>query len=160
MSWWTVLKYFVLGVFCSAEWVSERYRTHSMRALARKFGLTFLGKKALPGALSLYGTPFAYIPSAPVANLIDGTCNGVRLIVFDCEVWEGKSSWARTVVAARAPECVFAAAHSNPEFRVDRSAAWSILYQPKGLSEHPNELMPIPDLEAQLEAIHQQPKSA
>ncbi len=153
MSWWTVLKYFVLGIFCSAEWISEHRRARGMRALARKFNLTFLGKRALPGALSLYGTPFAHIPSGPVANLIDGVRNGVRVIVFDCEAWEGNTNWQRTVVAARAPEDAFAAAASNPDFRIDRSAAWSILYQPEGFSENPGALTPVPELEAQLEAI-------
>ena len=153
MSWWTILKYFVLGIFCSAEWISQHRRTHSMRGLARKFGLTFLGKRALPGALSLYGTLFAHIPSGPVTNLIDGTRNNVHVIVFDCEMWEGKSSWRRTVVAARAPESVFAGVASNPDFRVERSAAWSILYQPKGFAATPEALAPVEELEAILDAI-------
>jgi hypothetical protein len=120
MSWWTVLKYFVLGIFCSAEWIGERRRIHAMRALARKFGLAFLGKKRLPEALSLYGTPFAHIQLLPVANLIDGMRNGVRVIVFDGEVWEGKTFWRRTVVAARAPETFLLA---PPQIRRLRSIA-------------------------------------
>jgi hypothetical protein len=153
MSWWTVLKYFVLGIFCSAEWIGERRRIHAMRALARKFGLAFLGKKRLPEALSLYGTPFAHIQLLPVANLIDGMRNGVRVIVFDGEVWEGKTFWRRTVVAARAPENVFAGAASNPEVKIDRSAAWSILYHPKGFSAVPEALTPVEELEAIVDGI-------
>lgn len=153
MSWWTVLKYLVLGIFCSAEWIGEHRRTHAMRILARKFDLEFLGKKSLPGAFSLYGTPFAHVPSGPVTNLIDGMRSGVHVIVFDCEVWEGKSSWRRTVVAARAPESVFEAAASNPEFKVDRSAAWSILYQPRGFAATPEALTPVEKLESILDAM-------
>ena len=153
MSWWTVLKYSILGIFCSAEWIGEHRRTHALRVLARKFGLTFLGKRALPGAISLYGTPFAHIPSGPVANLMDGTHNNVHVIVFDCEVWEGKSSWRRTVIAVRSPESALASAASNPDFKIDRSAAWSILYQPKGLAATPSALMPVDQVEAILSQV-------
>lgn len=153
MSWWTVLKYFVLGIFCSAEWIGEHRRTHAMRTFARKYNLEFLGKRSLPGSLSLYGTPFAHIPSGPVTNLIDGMRGGVHVIVFDCEVWEGKSRWRRTVIAARAPESVFAPAASNPEFKVDRSAAWSIFYQPKGFAATPEALTPVEKLESILDAM-------
>ena len=153
MSWWTVLEYFVGALFFGEEWIKERQRTHAIRALARKFEFTYLGKKKLPEALSLYGTPFAHIDSMHTSNLIDGSLHGIRVIAFDCQVFESKSSWQRTVIAARTSTDFFGAAAANPEFKVDRSGGWSILYQPKELSAVPEALMPVTELEGHLDAI-------
>ncbi|MGB6690482.1 MAG: hypothetical protein WBE76_21820 [Terracidiphilus sp.] len=153
MNWWKVLEYFVGALFFGAEWIKERQRTHAIRALARKLDLTFLGKKKLPEALSLYGTPFAHIDSMHTSNLIDGSLHGTRVIAFDCQVFEDKSSWQRTVIAAKTSGNIFNAAAANPEFKIDRSAGWSILYQSKEFSAVPEALMPATDLEAHLDAI-------
>jgi hypothetical protein len=153
MNWWTVLEYFAGALFLGEEWIKERQRTHAIRALARKFEFTFLGQKKLPEALCLYGTPFAHIDSMHTSNLIDGSRHGIRVIAFDCQVFEDKSSWQRTIIAAKTSADVFRAAGANPEFKVDRSGGWSILYQPKEFSAAPEALMPVTELEARLDAI-------
>lgn len=153
MSWWTVLKYTVLGIFMGVEWVEEHRRTHAIRTLARNLQLTFLGKRSLPEALALYGTPFAAVNGYTVSNLIDGQLGGIRVIVFDCENIADKGIWQRTVIAARTDKDVFAAAKLNFKLAQDHSARWAILYAPFGAPVADLSLMPVAELEAIVTAI-------
>lgn len=153
MNWWTVLKYTVFGIFLGVEWVEEHRRTHEIRVLARNLQLTFLGKRSLPGALSLYGTPFAAVNGYTISNLMDGQLGHVRVIAFDCEDIEANGGWKRTVIAARSEENVFDTTKFNSELKVDRSAKWAILYTPFSTPSKPSCLMPVSELEAILTMI-------
>jgi len=153
MSWWTVLKYFVLGIFVSAEWIEEQRRTHGMRSLARNSGLNFLGKLSLPGALCLYGTPFQAVNGLKTSNLIDGTLRGLHVVVFDCRVME-KEEWQRTVIAARTTPDVFTSPAHHPELQLIHIGGWSVLFYPKGsAATHGNGLMSIEEVEEHLGSI-------
>jgi hypothetical protein len=151
MTWWNFLVGVVVVIGVIVLWLQEHIRAYAIRHLARRLSLTYLGKRALPGALSLYGTPFNDLSSSSVSNLIDGERGKIRVIAFDCRVGAGKGSWQRTVIAARSESDVFGGKKFNPDLAVDRSAAWQILYYPRGLEN--KGLMPVAELEAHLEAI-------
>jgi hypothetical protein len=87
-----------------------------------------------------------------VWNVIDGECGRVRVISFDCRIGTGKSSWRRTAIAVHGPPDVFGAAF-NPNFVIERSGEWSIMYEPWKLSLIPVGLMPISEIESHLDAI-------
>ena len=136
-------------------WAWEHLRAFAMRSLAKKLGLTYAGK-ALPGAISLYGTPFSRYTSDRITNAMDGQRNGIRVVAFDCEVYEGKETWSRTVVAAKSATNVFSTTSSNPDLKVDSSGGWVILYYPRETNLKANRgLMPIAELECHLSAIRQ-----
>jgi hypothetical protein len=54
----------------------------------------------------------------------------------------GKGSWRRTAIAVQPPPDVFGAAF-NPDFIVERSGEWSIMYEPSKLSLIPRGLIPF-----------------
>ena len=151
--------YILIGIIwvvvAGVLWAREHLRAFAMRSLAKKLGLTYAGK-SLPGAISLYGTPFSRYTSDRITNARDGECNGIRVVAFDCEVYEGRGSWSRTVVAARSATNVFSTTSSNPDLKVDSSGGWMILYYPRETNLKANRgLMPIAELECHLSAIRQ-----
>lgn len=151
MTWWNVFVGVVIVIGVIVLWLQEHIRAYAIRRLARRLSLTYLGKRALPGALSLYGTPFDALSSSTVSNLIDGERGKIRVIAFDCRVEKGKENWGCTVIAARSQGEIFGGNKLNPKLRIDRSAAWQILYYPQLLGNV--RLMPVAELEAHLEAI-------
>jgi hypothetical protein len=101
----------------------------------------------MPEALSLYGTPFAH--RRFTENVIDGEQNRIRVVVFDCQVGEGKGVWRRTVIAARTGSRDFNGA-KFPGMATDNSGGWTILYYPQGMKV---ELTPVRELRAHLSLI-------
>src|SRR5260370_16936229 len=98
MSWITVSVWVVGAVLFGFYGIKDLWRTFAIRRLAKKLGFTYL-RQRLPEALSLYGTPFAH--RRFTQNVIDGEQNRIRVVVFDCQIGEGKDGWRRTVIAAR-----------------------------------------------------------
>lgn len=147
MSWWTVAGFVIVLIGVVFLWIQDHVRKFRMQRLAKRLGLTYVGRR-LPGALCLYGTPFN---TATIAwNVIDGERDGLRIVAFDCEVYEGKTSWRRTVIAARAEADVFGAAAFYPELTVHQAGGWAVLYQPKGFGVKTPGLLPISRLETYL----------
>src|SRR4249920_2565576 len=148
--------YILIGIFwvvaAGVLWAREHLRAFALRSLAKKLGLTY--GKSLPGAISLYGTPFSRYTSDRITNVMDGQRNGIRVVVFDCEVYEGKESWSRTVVAAKSATNVFSTTSSTSDLKVDSSDGWMILYYPRETNPKAKHgLMSIAELESHLSAI-------
>lgn len=76
----------------------------------------------------------------------------MRVISFDCQIGTGKGSWKRTAIAAHAPPEIFGAPVLS-DFIIERSGAWSILYDPPKFSLIPRGLLPVSELEACLDEI-------
>jgi hypothetical protein len=126
----------------------QRHREAAMRGLATRTGFHYLGR-GVPKSLTLKGTGLESVTA--IWNLIDGDCQGVRIIAFDCRIGAGRGSWHRTVIATdQRPEELITA--STPELVVERSGEWSIIYQPKAFSLVPAGLMPVEEVEAHLKA--------
>ena len=83
------------GVALAVFWWRERQRSLAMKQVASKFRFVFLGK-ALPRSLILETTGLQRISSC--WNVIDGERDGLRILIFDCRIGEGKGSWRRTVI--------------------------------------------------------------
>ncbi len=84
---------------------------------------------------------------------MEGTQNGVPIIAFDCRVGTGKTSWRRTVIAARSNRDVFATMFSAFSYAVDRAGDWVILDMPRTGILVGRSFMPIPELEARLSTL-------
>ena len=138
------------GLVVALLWFRERRRSTALRAMALRRGFVYLGE-AIPNSLTLYGTPMDQADS--VWNVIDGECDGIRVVAFDCRMGSGKGSWRRTVIAARSPEDPFSGARSTPDLTIDHAGDWTILYQPKTLSLIPPGLMPVGQIEAHFDSI-------
>jgi hypothetical protein len=150
MDTWTYTCLIGAGLLLAILYIRQRRRSAAIRALAIRSGFNYLGR-ALPRTLTLNGTP---IDSATSTwNVIDGERHGIRVIAFDCQIGAGKGSWRRTVIAAESAADVFGAVSFNRDLQADRSGNWLILYQPKAFSPIPLGLMPVTELEAQLNAI-------
>ena len=153
MTWWTVAVFIVTLIGAAILWAEETVRHLRMRFLARRLGFSYVGKR-LPGALSLYGTPFNPITSILPANGIDGDRNGIRVIAFDCEVVQKSGSWSRTVIAVKTSTKIFRAASMHPDMKVDDSGGWKILYYPQTTGPAKDHgLMPLVQLKSLLESI-------
>lgn len=125
-------------------------RKRSMAELANRLGLKSWGNR-LPPELSLSGTPIAR--ASATWNVFEGIQNHVPVIVFDCRMGAGKSSWRRTVIAARADRDVFETIPSDSSYVVDRSGEWMVFYAPKRGFIVGSPLMPIAELEARLSTL-------
>ncbi len=152
MSWWKVAWFViwvvVLAIGIVVLWTQEHVRRFRMQRLARRLGLKFVGTN-LPGALCLYGTPFN--TTRMTWNVMDGERNGLRIVAFDCEMQESKTtSWRRTVIAAKTQEDVFGAPALYPELTVHKDGGWAVLYRPKGFGKKESGLLPISTLETYL----------
>ena len=130
----------------------QRKRMHAIRELAGHLRFTYIGQ-ALPRSISLTGTSLQ--GATAVWNVIDGECQKIRVIAFDCRIGVGKGSWRRTVIAAQADTNVFGTVNFNRDLTVERSGQWMFLYQPKALFIPPP-LMSVNEIEAHLQAIARQ----
>jgi hypothetical protein len=84
-------------------------------------------------------------------NVMDGERNGLRIVAFDCEMQESKTtSWRRTVIAAKTQDDVFGAPAFYPELTVHKDGGWAVLYRPKGFGQKEAGLLPISTLETYL----------
>ena len=126
---WMKVTVFVIGAVIYAVYASEDLlRTFAMKRLAKKMGFAYL-KKRLPEALSVYGTPFNQRRFA--WNVIEGERNRIRVVLFDCQVGEGKDGWRRTVIAVKTGAGTFSAERFNAKLKVESSGGWLILYYPQ-----------------------------
>ena len=143
-----------VGLVFVVLWFRERRRSIALRAMAERRGFVYLGG-ALPGSLRLRGTPIAQATS--VWNVIDGDCDGFRVVTFDCRIGSGKHSSRRTVIAARGPDTPFSGV--SPDFTVGHSGDWSILYQPESFGVIPPGLMPVGEIEAYFDSMRSPKRS-
>ena len=123
----------------------RRKRARAIRELTVRLGFTYLGQ-ALPRSLSLLGTSLQ--GATAVWNAIDGECNKIRVVAFDCRIGVGKGSWRRTVIAAQTDAGAFNTVDFSRDLTVERSGDWMFLYQPKAVSLIPPGLMTVDELEA------------
>jgi hypothetical protein len=137
----------LIGCFIGWSYWADWKRNRMMPMLMSTLGLKSWGSR-LPPELSLTGTPMAH--ASAVWNVMEGERNGIPFIVFDCRMGAGKSSWRRTVIAARSGRDVFATVPSNSSCTVDRCEDWMIFYAPRAGFIVGSSLMPIPELEARL----------
>ena len=137
----------LIGCFIGwSEWADWK-RNRMMPMLMSSLGLKSWGSR-LPPDLSLTGTPMAN--ATAIWNVMEGERNGIPFVAFDCRMGVGKSSWRRTVIAARSGRDVFATVPSESSYTVDRCGEWMILYAPKWGFIVGQSLMPVPELEARL----------
>jgi hypothetical protein len=85
------------------------------------------------------------------SNIIAVERRGIGVIAFDCQIGRGRGSWYRTVIAAQTSDDIFGM--FNPEFTVEHSGGWIILYQAKGVSAVSSGLMSADEIEARLNAL-------
>lgn len=138
------------GLVLVILWFRERRRSTALRAMAARRGFVYLGG-ALPNSLTLDGTPMDRATS--VWNVVDGACNGIRVVAFDCRIGSGKGSWRRTVIAARSSENPFGGGNPASDLATDRSGDWIILHQPKAFSLISLGLMSVGEVEAHFDSI-------
>ena len=65
--------------------------------------------------------------------MIDGERNGLRTLIFDCSIGEGKGSWRRTVIAAQGNPDIFRNVPFLLNLSSEQTGDWTVLYQPKSL---------------------------
>jgi hypothetical protein len=148
----SVLEYLLpvaAGIFFLILWLHERKRTADIKGIASRYKFHYLDT-ALPGSLSLAGTPIAR--ASKTWNVIDGERDGIRIVAFDCRIGEGKRSWRRTVIAAQTPLDIFRSSQFNYA-PVERSGEWVIMYRPQTFFRGSVGLMSAAELEAHIEAI-------
>jgi hypothetical protein len=143
---WITISFYAVGAVAAAVYGTEDLaRYYAMRRLARKLGFSYL-RRTLPGALSLYGTPFAQMWST--WNVLDKQEKGRNhIVVFDCQVGEKQSSWRSTVIAARTGSTTLPQELFGESMRVQNSGGWSIAYYPQ---EAKRGLMPLKELRGHL----------
>jgi|HubBroStandDraft_6_1064221.scaffolds.fasta_scaffold1212572_1 hypothetical protein len=138
------------GVALSVYWWRERRRSLALRQLASKLRFVYLGK-ALPSSLILETTGLKGISSC--WNVIDGERNGLRILIFDCRIGEGKGSWRRTVVAAQGNPYIFRNVPFVLNLSSEQTGDWTVLYQPKSFGIYPPGLMATTEIEALLQLL-------
>ena len=131
------------GLFFAYQ-VIQRRREIPMKALAARCRLDWLGK-GIP-AIGLSGTSLK-----PVIGAWNGmgTCSaGFQVVVFDCQIGEGKGHFRRTVIAAQTEASVFGAARFDLDLSVESSGTWVFLFRTIRPAFIPLGLMPVAELGA------------
>lgn len=146
---WISVAVFIAGAVLYAIYsVEDLARRMGMRRLARRLGFSY-ARERLPEALSLYGTPFAH--RRYTWNVLDKAKGGhSHVIVFDCQVGEDKTGWARTVIGVRTGSATLEATKLDLRMKAENSGGWSIIYFPQ---EMECGVTPLKELRAQLERI-------
>jgi len=124
----TLVLLVVAAAIVVALWWRALQRTSALRQLASKFGFAFLGT-TVPRILNLTGTGPEAISSC--WNVMDGELKGVRIVVFDCRIGQGKGSWRRTVIAAKSSADIFKSVPMMLDLTSEPAGEWTVLYQPK-----------------------------
>jgi hypothetical protein len=132
------------GVALSVYWWRERRRSLALRQLASKFRFVYLGK-ALPSSLH-QGISSCW-------NVIDGERNGLRILIFDYRIGEGKGSWRRTVIVAQGNPDIFRNVPFVLNLSIEQTGDWTVLYEPKSLGIYPPGLMATTEIEALLQLL-------
>lgn len=89
---------FAVAALYIGELIFEWKREKALKDLALRHSFTFIGN-ALPRSLTLIGT--ALDKANSISNVIDGDCNGFRIVAFDCRIGSGKGSYRRTMIATQ-----------------------------------------------------------
>ncbi len=146
----TLVLLIVAAAIVVALWWRARQRTSALRQLASKFGFAFLGT-TVPRGLNLTGTGPEAISSS--WNVMDGELKGVRIVIFDCRIGQGKGSWRRTIIAAKSNADIFESVPMILDFIREPAGDWTVLYQPKTYQIVPPALIAVPELDGLLELL-------
>jgi hypothetical protein len=147
INWISVVVFVVSAALFITYAIEDMWRAYAFRRLAKKFGFAYL-RQRLPEALSLYGTPFAH--RRLTLNVIDGERHRLRIVIFDCQIGEGKANWQPTVIAIRTGSNTLDASKIDPRMKVENSGGWSVLYYPQELKLG---AIPLKELRAHLSSI-------
>jgi hypothetical protein len=85
--------------------------------------------------------------------VIDGERNGLRILIFDCRIGEGKGSWRRTVIVAQGNPDIFRNVPFVLNLSIEQTGDWTVLYEPKSLGIYPPGLMATTEIEALLQLL-------
>ena len=105
---------------------------------------------AFPSGDILRCDPFDRISST--SNFIEGSCDGVRVVAFDCRNGRGKGSWSTTVIAAEKSGDVIGGLVYDSDRTLDQAGNWLVVHQPKFPSLVPKRI-PVRELEARITSI-------
>jgi hypothetical protein len=89
---------------------------------------------------------------APRPYPLDGERNGLRILIFDCRIGEGKGNWRRTVIAAQGNPDIFRNVPLLLNLSREQTGDWTVLYQPKSCGIPPG-LIATTEIEALLQLI-------
>ena len=145
VSHWLFLGWFLcIAVYATVVLSGDRRRTRTIQTLALRLGFGYLDT-TLPQTLSLQGTELEQVKTW---NVMEGSRNGMKIAVFDCQSTRGRVTWRCTAIAAQGTsETLSSAARFDLDFRVERSGDWAIMYQKSA------GLMPPDDIEAYMTSI-------
>ena len=100
----------LVAIFITVLWirycVEMRRRREQMREMAPRLGLQPWPDDSTPYDLSLDGTVFE--SWTKLFNVYEGRLHGRQVAVLDFRKQAGKSSWSRTIIAAKTKDDVFA----------------------------------------------------
>src|SRR5215475_13197302 len=147
LDWLGVIVFLVGAVLYAIYGAEDLWRQYAMRRLAHEFRLKFGGKR-LPEALSLYGTPFNQ--RRFTWNVMEGERDGIRVVIFDCQVGEGTGNLRRTVMSLRVGSDISTTANRNPGLTVLSSGGWAVISYPQ---EAKVGLTPVGELRAWLRSL-------
>jgi hypothetical protein len=84
---------------------------------------------------------------------MDGELKGVRIVIFDCRIGQGKGSWRRTIIAAKSNADIFESVPMILDLIREPAGDWTVLYQPKTYQIVPPGLVAVPELDGLLELL-------
>jgi hypothetical protein len=85
---------------------------------------------------------------------MDGELNGVRIVIFDCRIGQGKRSWRRTVIAVKSHADIFKSVPMVLDLTSGPAGEWTVLYQPKTYQIIPPRLIAASELDALLDLFN------
>lgn len=142
------ITFIVAAVLLVIFYLHYQRRVIAIKAVASRLGFD-PPRDTLPQSLILAGTGLEAVSST--WNVIEGEIHGKRIMAFDCQIGIGNGSCLRTVIAAQARTDIFGM--FNPEFTVEQSSDWAMLYQPRTNGRFPSGRMPVDEVEARLSAL-------
>jgi hypothetical protein len=119
--WQFTLGALVVGIV--AMRFTLRRRKRNMRLLAAKLGFEFIGD-GLPAAFQMDCFPMSEIKLA--WNVMEGTRNGLQIVVFDSIIGSGRGRYC-TAVACHTTKSLFALNYSGEE--IAQSNGWTAIYR-------------------------------
>ena len=119
-----------------------------MREMASRLGLQPWPDDSTPYDLSLDGTVFE--SWTKLFNVYEGRLHARQVAVLDFRKQAGKSSWSRTIIAAKTKDDVFA--HKAFEFETKQVGEWQLLYSPEEIISS-RKLMYVAEIEELLKDI-------
>ena len=150
MDAWTILLVTVTAAALAMNWVLDRRRRAAVRHMALRRGFTYLGD-VLPRSITLQGTSLEAVSS--IWNVMEADRGAIRVLAFDCRIGRGKGSRLRTVISARGPRDVFGIGRFCVDLTFERSGEWTMMYAPLTFSLIATGLMPVSEVEAQIDSL-------